>query len=69
VKTIFLSPSGQVAPTDVVRMAIGHEVEAPAMSADLWARFGVASRVAIVSPTVADPRARPPIELAGTLSA
>ena len=61
VKTIFLSPSGQVAPTDVVRMAIGYDVEAPAMSADLWARFGVASSV--------DSRPRPLIELTGALSA
>jgi acyl-CoA thioesterase FadM len=69
VKTIFLSPSGHVAPMDVVRMAIGHDVEAPPMSADLWARFEVAIPVAIGSPNVDDPRPRPLVELAGTLSA
>lgn len=52
VKTIFRSPSGHVAPGDVVRMALGHDMEAPTMPADLRAKFGIVCPVTVFSPSI-----------------
>jgi acyl-CoA thioesterase FadM len=43
VKVIFRSRSGTIAPKDVVRMAVGVDVQAPTLPDDVWARFGVAA--------------------------
>ncbi|BBY07978.1 acyl-CoA thioesterase [Mycobacterium noviomagense] len=55
VKTIFCSRSGQVAPAEVVRMALGHDFEAPAMPDDLRVKFGLVAPAVAVSAPVLEP--------------
>lgn len=66
IKTMFRSASGHVAPKDVVRMALGHDFEAPALPDHLWLRFG-AIRPAVIDLPPAIERSFD--ELAETLSA
>jgi acyl-CoA thioesterase FadM len=54
VKTIFCSRSGQVAPADVVRMALGHDFAAPTMPDHLRVKFGLVGPAANVKAPVAE---------------
>jgi acyl-CoA thioesterase FadM len=67
VKTIFCSPSGHVAPKDVVRLALGHDVEAPTMPDHLWARFRLGRPAAVVTTRVEEPHPRAPMDMGDKL--
>jgi acyl-CoA thioesterase FadM len=66
VKTMFRSASGHVAPDNVVRTALGHDFEAPALPDHLWLKFGAVGSAAIDSLPVIEQSID---ELAETLSA
>lgn len=67
VKTIVCSPSGQVAPKDVVRMALGHDFQAPIMPDRLRVKFGLVGPPAVVNASVVEPRPRAAMEMSHEL--
>jgi acyl-CoA thioesterase FadM len=63
VKTIFCSPSGQVALKDVVRMAVGHDLPSPTMPEHVRVKFGLAGPRADISAAVVGPHSRALVEM------
>jgi Thioesterase-like superfamily len=63
VKTIFCSPSGQVAPEDVVRMALGHDLQAPTKPDHLRVKSELMGPAAVVNASVVEPHPRAVMEM------